>query len=235
MHIQHTLLNGLVLSSQCLLASAGHFHHVGLEASRVLGRRSEHIEDQLRRHAQDMIEHFHKRQQPSATASAAIPSLTPASGDASKVDLNKWNMETEAACEKATDALNGQASNPTGMAVCYNLPFLDNSTGVFEAELRLYNVSAPIDPWIGVRLADISMTLSYLGATVQMNNGTVMKRDSFLSWPTIKGRDIEGQLVERQDTATPTATGTPKPSNEIKVLNYVGKINSNLMGSAMSK
>jgi hypothetical protein len=63
------------------------------------------------------------------------------------------------------------------------------------------------------------MTLSYLGATVQNMQGNFTKRD--LSWPV-----SDGMLVERQDINTMT---------ELKVLMYVGRINENLMGSAMTQ
>jgi hypothetical protein len=152
----------------------------------------------------------------------APPSTTPASGDAAKADLTQWEAQTQLACETALQALNGQASNPTGLAICYNLPFLDNTTGIFEAELRLYNVSAPINPWAGVIASDVSMTLSYLGATVQSMNGTVIKRD--IAWPPVRE-----SLVERQSSGSSTGPV------ELKVLSYVGRINSNLMGSAMTQ
>lgn len=54
----------------------------------------------------------------------------------------------------ALSNLNGQASNPSGVAVCHYLPFLDNQTDVFQAEL-----------------------LSYLGATVQKMAGSFTKRN----------------------------------------------------------
>lgn len=210
------------MASQCL---AGNLHE-----GPILKRRSFDIEDMLRHHARGVVDHIDKRQ------SAAAPTTTPASGTPNSVNMAQWERDTEIACEKALVSLNGQASNPTGMAVCYNLPFLDNSTGVFEAEVRLYNISAPIDPWVGVKLADISMTLSYLGATVQMMNTTgLTRRDSTVSWPPIRARE-EGELVQRQAaSATTTAVSVPKPSNELKVLMYVGKLNSNVMGTAMSK
>jgi hypothetical protein len=148
----------------------------------------------------------------------------PATGDASRADLAKWEVETKKACMDTLGALNGQASNPSGIVVCYNLPFLDNTTGVFQAELRMYNVSAPINPWVGVTAADVSMTLSYLGATVQNMAGNFTKRD--LSYPPIRTREnSDGLLVERQNINGMT---------ELKVLMYVGRINSNLMGSAMN-
>lgn len=191
----------------------------------ALFKRSADIDHVLRRDA-DMMATLTKRQDANGAASAPQISSSPASGDPAKADLAKWEEQTKAACGTALTALNGQASNPSGIAVCYNLPFLDNQTGIFQAELRMYNVSAPIDPWVGITAGDVSMALSYLGATVQTMNGTFAKRDiADGSYPPIKERAVAGQLVERQ-TAAP---------NELKVLMYVGKINSNLMGSAMTQ
>ena len=188
-------------------------------------KRSTDLEDLLG-HDAKMMASLTKRQDANGVETAPRITTTPASGDAAKADLAKWEEQTKAACGNALTALNGQASNPSGIAVCYNLPFLDNQTGIFQAELRMYNISAPIDPWVGVTASDVSMALSYLGATVQNMNGTFTKRDvADISFPPIKQRAVEGSLVERQATAP----------NELKVLMYVGKINSNLMGSAMTQ
>ncbi|KAF2713241.1 hypothetical protein K504DRAFT_498055 [Pleomassaria siparia CBS 279.74] len=212
MLFQTALLGGLLLVGQ---ASAT------LDA---VFQRSQDVEDVLRRDA-DMLATLTRRQDSNSPAQSAPKiSSTPASGDAAKADLAKWETETKAACGNALVQLNGQASNPTGLAVCYNLPFLDNATGVFQAELRLYNVSAPINPWNGVTASDVSMTLSYLGATVQSMNATFIKRQ--IEWPPVRRDD--GSLVERQ-------AGSSAAPVELKVLNYVGRINSNLMGSAMTQ
>lgn len=208
MLFQTTLLVSLLLSG-----------HASAKLNTVFQPR-EDIEEVLREDA-DMLATLTRRQDSNNVQPAPKASTTPASGDASKADLAKWETETRAACGTALTSLNGQTSNPTGLAVCYNLPFLDNATGIFQAELRLYNVSAPINPWAGVTASEVFMTLSYLGATVQSMNGTFIKRD-------IEWRQIREPLVERQAGST---TGPV----ELKVLNYVGRINSNLMGSAMTQ
>ncbi|KAF1949561.1 hypothetical protein CC80DRAFT_429000 [Byssothecium circinans] len=190
----------------------------------ALFRRSDDLDIVLRRDAGDMMAMLTERQAANGADSAPQVSPTPASGDAAKANLAKWEEQTKTACTTALMSLNGQASNPSGIAVCYNLPFLDNQTGIFQAELRMYNVSAPIAPWTGIRAADVSMTLSYLGATVQNMNAPFTKRDA--GYPSIKERGVEGMLVERQSANAPT---------ELKVLMYVGKINANLMGSAMTQ
>ncbi|CAA9960365.1 hypothetical protein CFE70_003794 [Pyrenophora teres f. teres 0-1] len=180
------------------------------------------VESILRRDA-EMMATLTQRQDANSADTAPLASLTPASGDASAANMVKWEEQTKAACMATLANLNGQASNPSGIAVCYNLPFLDNKTGVFQAELRMYNVSAPINPWLGVTAADVSMTLSYLGATVQNMQGNVTKRD--LSAPIVDGQLVE-KTVKRQNI---------NGMQELKVLMYVGRINDNLMGSAMTQ
>jgi len=193
-----------------------------VHAVNALFNRGEDIEYALRRDA-DLIASLTRRQDANGASDAPQVSPTPASGDAANIDLAEWEEKTKAACGTALQSLNGQASNPSGIAVCYNLPFLDNQTGVFQAELRMYNVSAPIDPWTGITAADVSMTLSYQGATVQNMNSTFAKRE--IAWPPIKMRDAEGLLVKRQSNGI----------QELKVLMYVGQINKNLMGTAMTQ
>lgn len=189
--------------------------------------RGNHLEDRLARDAESMMATLTVRQDANNADSAPQVSTTPQSGDASEVNLQQWEAQTREACQNALSELNGQASNPSGIAVCYNLPFLDNSTGVFQAELRMYNISAPIDPWQGVTAADVSMTLSYLGATVQSTNGTFVRRDEPESADGILVERLVENLGKRQDAGNGPA--------ELKVLNYVGKINDNLMGSAMTE
>lgn len=206
------------------LLAAGHAAAFQVGQINGLLRPGDDVEDLLRRDA-ELVATLTQRQDANAADTAPLASLTPASGDASRANLAEWEDQTRTACMNALANLNGQASNPSGIAVCYNLPFLDNRTGIFQAELRMYNVSAPINPWVGVTARDVSMTLSYLGATVQSMNGNFSKRD--LEWPPIRANEPNnGILVERQNVNTMT---------ELKVLMYVGKINSNLMGTAMTK
>ncbi|KAH7371439.1 hypothetical protein BKA66DRAFT_424018 [Pyrenochaeta sp. MPI-SDFR-AT-0127] len=216
MLLKSALLGGLLAAGYAAAIKAGSLN--------ALLQPGNDVEEVLRRDA-ELMATLTRRQDANAADTAPLASLTPASGDASAADLAQWEEQTREACMSTLGNLNGQASNPSGIAVCYNLPFLDNKTGVFQAELRMYNVSAPINPWAGVTAADVSMTLSYLGATVQNMNGNFTKRD--LSWPPIRAREPnDGRLVERQNINTMT---------ELKVLMYVGRVNSNLMGSAMTQ
>lgn len=216
MLLRSALLGGLLAAGHAAASKRGPLN--------ALLQPGNDVEEVLRRDA-ELMATLTRRQDANSADTAPLASLTPASGDAAKADLAEWEDQTREACMTTLGNLNGQASNPSGIAVCYNLPFLDSKTGVFQAELRMYNVSAPIDPWVGVTAADVSMTLSYLGATVQNMNGNFTKRD--LTWPPIRAREPnDGMLIERQNINTMT---------ELKVLMYVGRVNSNLMGSAMTQ
>lgn len=204
------------------LLAAGHANAVKLRTVNALLQRND-VERDLLGDA-ERIATLTRRQDTTPPDNAPLASVSPATGDASMINLKQWEADTKQACMDSLSNLNGQASNPSGIAVCYNLPFLDNTTGVFQAELRMYNVSAPIDPWVGVTAADVSMTLSYLGATVQNMPGNFTKRD--LTWPPVRREISDGLLIERQNVNTMT---------EMKVLMYVGRINSNLLGAAMSE
>ncbi|KAF2101496.1 hypothetical protein NA57DRAFT_33927 [Rhizodiscina lignyota] len=140
--------------------------------------------------------------------------------------LATWDAEAEQACMSQMDALGGTVSNPAGMAVCYNLPFMDNSTGVFEAELRMYNVSPPTGDWAGVTASDMMVSLAYLGATVQRTNGTVLGIAP--NMPPSRREVSEAELraaLEKRQAAAPS---------EMKVLTYVGKLNANVIGPQMN-
>ena len=234
---RHKLLAGALLSvGHLLFASAT---ALNLENAAIMYRGVD-VQEQMKRNVDKALERRQfTRTQPfplpgqtgipanagtlvpsSATAAptGAVPSVMPASGNASAFDPNAWEAQTSAACSAAMMKLNMQPSNPAGISVCYNLPFLDNTTGVFEAELRMYNLSAPIDPWVGVTTKDMQIALSYVGAMVQSANSTIFKRD--------EGEDgVLMDLEERQ-------TGTMTP---VVIKRYVGKINQNLMGSASSE
>ncbi|KAF2435472.1 hypothetical protein EJ08DRAFT_580324 [Tothia fuscella] len=154
---------------------------------------------------------------------------TPVPQQAASISPAEWNAQAEQACMTSVMSLRGKATNPAGLAVCYNVPYLDQAKGVFEAELRLYNISAPSGDFLGVTPAMMMVTLQYQGATIQKSNGVLpVKRDTIA-------------LVERQmqmaGLATPTGTAMPNgilmPS-EVAIRKYVGQVNKGLMMPGMN-
>jgi len=196
---QPALVASLLLLAQ---ASAGSVRDAGL-----IIRRVESIDgEMMRRIDAVLVEPVEKRQ-----STATGPTMT----------VTEWDAQTMAACTTALEALNGKATNDAGMAVCYNVPFLDNSTGVFQADLRLFKISAPTGSFAAIPSQDVTVGLSYVGATVSAVNASAIGRreaskggESLISWP----RD---ELNKRQ-SATPVMA---------QAYAFVGQINKDLLST----
>lgn len=139
---------------------------------------------------------------------------TSAAAAAAAFNTTAWDLEATTAC---TSALAGTTSvdNPTGMALCYNLPFVDNTTGVFEADLRLYQVESPSGAFAGLTPQDISVKLSYFFASI---SSTVAAS----STTTTTKRD-DASLIERDLSVLPRAT------KFLQTFVYVGQIEKALV------
>ena len=223
MHFSTAIAGSLLLAGQAVSLSPMKAAHNLAES---LHQRSFDIEAQLSDDAYDfLLNNLEKRQgttspssASSSTSTAPTVSTTPVAGSPANVadfNITQWNAMTAQACSDAISALNGNAGNPSGMAVCYNVPFLDNSTGVFESEVRLYNLSAPVNDWTGVQASGINVTMSYLGASVTPAMG-----------PMIAKRGVEGisnelaSPIEKRQSATLTPVITQL---------YIGEIHSSIL------
>ena len=159
-------------------------------------------------------------------------------------DLALWNEQTSAACLEALrldDNDDTRSNSPAGISVCYNLPFLDRSTGVFQAELRMYNISTPVDEWQGVVAADIALELSYVAATAQLiDRLSLRKRNLYIESP----RQPSPSLLPASTSSSvsqPSAFPIPelrmakrqneKGPEEIKVLSYIGQVDEAVIGA----
>jgi hypothetical protein len=179
--------------------SAGVLQDVG-----KLARRDNSMEETMKRYVDSIVEPIERRQSTEGLGT---------------VNATQWDMTTMAACTTSLEALGGQASNPSGMAVCYNLPFLDNSTGVFQADLRLFTVSAPTGDFANIASQNVQVGLSYNGATVSAVNSSTLKTRgedvSLISWP---------RGIDKRQTPVPTMAQSYA---------VVGQINANLLKTSM--
>ncbi|TGO37860.1 hypothetical protein BHYA_0087g00190 [Botrytis hyacinthi] len=193
------------------LLLAGHVSAGIMDMKPVVHRDNQ--EEMLRRYMNNIIEDRRR-------------SITDAPATTAATNASDWNTQTEAACTQALDLLNGQATNPSGLAVCYNLPYADNSTGVFKADLRIYNVSAPTGTFANIPSQDVQVGLSYEGATVSaVNMSTLMARSdgtSIISWPRANSK--------RQST---TNTTTGRTITLVQSYAFVGQMNKEYVGMNM--
>lgn len=169
-----------------------------------------------------------------ATATAAPQE----SANAVNVNPQTWNAQAEQACMTSVMNLKGKASNPAGLAVCYNVPYLDEAKGTFEAELRMYNISAPTGDFVGITPAMMMVTLQYQGATIQTSNGALpVKRD------TVEFAELVERQMGNMQMSTPTGTAMPPSGampqgimmpSEVAVRKYIGQVNQALMVPGMN-
>ena len=152
----------------------------GVLGDGALSLRRDGSENQMRRYVDSMVKPEERRQMSTMT------------------NLAEWDTQTAAACTTALAALNEKAGNPSGMAACYNLPYLNNSTGVFQSDLRLFTVSAPSGTFVNIPSQNVMVGLSYVGATVSMvNASTLIRRDKLISL-TSPPQSADRRVTERQ-------------------------------------
>ncbi|MCJ1378628.1 hypothetical protein MMC17_001727 [Xylographa soralifera] len=123
---------------------------------------------------------------PPSAASVSSSAAVAASTDSTSTDATPTGNATESACIQALGSLNGQTSNPSGMAICYNVLQFDNTTGSFQSTLELYQISQATGDWMTVNQSSISVGLTYPGATVSTSDNSVVKRNEMVSWPPVR-------------------------------------------------
>jgi len=192
-----TLVVSLLLSSHV---------HAGISAHIPRSiRRDNRIEDMARRFIDDQTIDRREASPPESSSST-------------------WGNQTQAACTAKLAALNGVASNPAGMAVCYNIPSLNTTDGSFYADLRLYMIAAPTGDFAGIPAQDVTVSLNYPNATVSLiNDSMLMRRDekySMVSWPAVRS---EGAVQKRASAPV-----------QVQAYAFYGRVNMSLVKSGAS-
>ena len=157
---------------------------------------------------------------PSASATAlqgnSLASLLGPTEDLETGKSANWDDQTESACSAALIALHGIATNPSGIAACYNVQSLDNSTGIFDVDLRLYRISAPSEGWVQLDPSSVGIGLSYVNATVSATKAKKARReDRTLPW-------FPAQRGEAADIYIRRSTGVPP--RRLESMTFVGTV-----------
>ncbi|OAA67084.1 hypothetical protein SPI_01660 [Niveomyces insectorum RCEF 264] len=133
------------------------------------------------------------------------------------INMAEWNDAATQACNDALVKL-PESSNPSGTCICYNLPALDNTTGTFEADLRLFQLSTPSGEFAGIPPENIQVGLSYAGASVSpVTENTASKL-------------VAGRAAAPSAAASSAATN----SNGLRLLQtylFVGQIKPDVMAT----
>ncbi|TRX93548.1 hypothetical protein FHL15_005520 [Xylaria flabelliformis] len=160
----------------------------------LLGSRRVSLEDRVGETAYELLE---RRQTPSADT----------------LNMTQWDSDTLAACTTTLSTL-PSASNPSGMAVCYNIAQLNTDKGEFMADLRLFEISQPSGAWAGIPLQQMQGGVRFTGATASEINGQ-----------RVASRSLERQYFSKRQSQGPTLHRTYM---------IVGKINQDQMVPPMT-
>lgn len=134
------------------------------------------------------------------------------------INMAAWEIAANTACTRALSQL-AKSTNPSGHCICYNLPALNNQTGEFEADLRLYQLSQPTGDFAGIPPERVMVELSYNGAQIQR----------ILNSTARQPRPVRRQAAD--PAAAPSPPVGPNAANLRLVQSYLfgGKIDSNRM------
>ncbi|KAH8846383.1 hypothetical protein MCOR27_009189 [Pyricularia oryzae] len=136
-----------------------------LAASAQAGYEAMSIENLLPRDLERRVEYFDENQDQPAHIITKRQTGGVVMNSNGTINMTAWDTLANEKCTQALLKLPA-ATNPTGACVCYNLPALNNITGTFEADLRLYQLTAPSGDFAGVPQSNIQVSLAYQGASV---------------------------------------------------------------------
>lgn len=190
----------------------------GIDVSHAY-RHTGYIDQQVRTDAHNILNHqlYYARQVDTSADSSSILGSN-ANGHA---PLNKAAVPAASntsrplnpapACMKALTYLNGVASNPSGIAVCYNVLMLNATSGVFQADVRLYKIAPPTGDWATLdnTPGKITTGLQYMGADVHTPSITPNRRRGVAPL-----HDVMDEGVTKRAAAPPVS---------IKNLTFIGQ------------
>lgn len=184
-------------------------------------RRSEsHIEARSQQDAHTVVHRSLLRQRDVSPSSATITPSAKASAvptSAAIDDPGSWDRTTEAACLKGFHDHGDTTSSPSGIAACYNIKYFDDTTGVFQADLRLYRISPATGDWAKIRSDGVSIKLSCKGASIATGKMQMGKRDDRSeTWS-----QVQKLRVFRRST--------PSSPKMLQQMDFYGEIREDLM------
>ena len=128
---------------------------------------------------------------------------------------NSWENDTDNACSARLYTLGGVATNPSGISACYNIRSLNNFTGAFHADLRLYRIAAATGDWTQMQSNGVSVGMAYPDATVTLSN-IVRKRGLV---------EFQGPIMLAIGSQLHTRTSDVAPQL-LETLSFMGKIHN---------
>ncbi|KKZ61346.1 hypothetical protein EMCG_04065 [[Emmonsia] crescens] len=138
-------------------------------------RQSTNIHEKTLRHAFDLLQigyGLEKRApSPQQDAPAQSPTEQNPPTETSEVapppvfDEQQFNASATTGCLDALEDLRSVV-NPSGMAACFNIPYFDNETGAFEADIRVYQVNEAVGDFAGIQPSEYTLQMNIPQATI---------------------------------------------------------------------
>lgn len=187
------------------------------DASTALLPSQPHVDETVRR-AADVV--LARALDSSPSIAVATPAVSPSIISSRSDDSGTWEKETESACQNAFSKVSMSSISPSGMRACYNIRYFDNSTGVFQSELRFYRVAPPAGNWTMLDSKRMSIGISCKGASLAQRNPGMRKRD---------GR--EGHVLKAPRRNRSTRRAISSSPQMLQVLQFVGKLHDGQKGT----
>lgn len=175
-----------------------------------------HVDETVRR-AADVV--LARALNSSPSIGVATPAVSGSTLSARSDDSVTWEKETESACQNALSKISMSLISPSGMTACYNIRYFDNSTGVFQSDLRFYRMAPPAGNWTMFDSKQMSIGISCKGASLAQANPDMRKRDH---------RD--GRALKAPRRNRPTRRSNTSTPQMLQVLQFVGKLHDGQKG-----
>lgn len=128
-------------------------------------------------------------------------------------------------CTSALSLLAGKPESASGMSLCYNIISLNNSTGVFKSDLRLFKVAEPRDGWKNVSMKNIVPSVNWRGS-----GASLMGSQWGLNAPK---NTTEGTNIVRRDTHLARRAEKGGPAL-MESYSFIGQINPEFLNRTMN-
>jgi hypothetical protein len=187
----------------------------GFDTLRLLRPRGHTLDHVVQRRADELISSRVVVRMPQAPPPAPSQSATAnlTGSDPSSIDQAQLDATISVACGAALNDIKS-VDNDAGILACYNIPFLNTNTGLFEADLRLYQLSPPRAAFVGIQSTDINVQLSYPNAAFSTipQNKPKAKREVGLESRQDAGqmRELQNYLFVGQVSETLTLANLPE-------------------------
>lgn len=162
------------------------------------------------------------------TTKPATPITNSTSNSSSTATSPRYEAAILTSCATALSLLAGAPESASGMSLCYNILSLNNSTGVFKSDLRLFKVSEPRDSWRNTTLKNVVPKVDWRGSGASLMGGqgsSSIQNTSATGGASIARRKEDGKVRRRADVKGPVL---------MESYAFIGQINPEFLNRTMN-